>query len=73
MENSLRNLQNTNALARGNEWVVVLVQEYVVGNKEYIKNASDMYRRCRMKMKDLHNALLDEEAEKRMQRAMAGD
>ena len=55
MENSLRNLQNTNALARGSEWVVHLVQEYVVGDKEYIKNAAHMYRRCRLEMANLRN------------------
>ena len=55
MENSLRNLRNTNALAGGNEWAVHLVQEYVVGNKEYIKSALDMYRRCRLEMVDFRN------------------
>ena len=55
VENSLRNLQNTNALARGNEWVVKLVQEYVVGNTEHIKNAVDMYRRCRLEFVDFRN------------------
>ena len=55
MDNSLRNLQNTNALAQGNEWMVHLVQEYVVGNTEYIKNAVNMYRRCRMEFVDFRN------------------
>ena len=73
VESSLRNLQNTNALARGNEWLVLLVQEYVVGNTEYIKNASDMYRRCSMKLNELHNELLDEQAELSMIRSMAFD
>ena len=60
VESSLRNLQNTNALARGNEWVVRLVQEYVVGNKEYIKSAADMYRRCRREWVNFHNQILEE-------------
>ena len=57
VESSLRKLQNTNALARGNEWLVLLVQEYVVGNEEYIQKASDMYRRCRLEMADFRNQI----------------
>ena len=60
VESSLRNLQNINALVRGNEWLVLLVQEYVVGNTEYIKNAADMYRRCRREWVNFHNQTLQE-------------
>jgi len=33
--------------ARGNEWLIRLVQEYVVGNRQYIEKAMDINRHCR--------------------------
>ena len=62
VESWLRNLQNFNVLARGNEWLVNLVQDYVVGNQEYIKRAADMYGKCRLEWVDFHNRILAEAA-----------
>ena len=68
VESSLRNLQNTNVFARGNEWLAHLVQDYVVGNQEYIKRASDMYGKCRLEWVHLHNRILAEAAAFRSKR-----
>ena len=50
VESMLRDIEEMNPLAAsgGNEWMVHLVQQYVVGDHEYVERAADLHRECRM-------------------------
>ena len=44
VESSLREIVDN---SHGNQWLVHLIQDYVVGGKDYIEKASDFYRNTR--------------------------
>ena len=50
VESTLRDMEDMNPLVAsgGNEWMVHLVQQYVVGDHEYVERAADLHRECRM-------------------------
>jgi len=49
VESNLRQILSADEYgAQGNEWMIQLIQKYVVGDRKYVERAMDINRRCRL-------------------------
>ena len=53
VERSLKEIEDIGLESiSGNEWLIPLILEYMVGDRQYIARAADFYRQCRLASAD---------------------